>query len=403
MLTIRQLISEEKLKFSRKMHQIEWMQLYKFLYIRQQKKTMNFFRLLLPFSLLVFLISCDQEPQFHHDQLNSDDEFIFLQSNQLTDNQVLVFQKKADGSVEFKSNVSAHGTGTGANVGSDGTICLSQDKKWLYAVNAGSNTLAVFRNNRGVLTFTDTISTAGIKPVSVTTRNGKTFVVNAGGNGSLVGFKIDSFGILSRIGQPEIELNSTPAVPAQISFDASGNFLVISEKLTNRLVSYYVDVLGNLSLSSSIDSQTPTPYGFAVGSNNYIYISEASANALSIYKIENGLLSAVSGPHYTTQNGACWVALLPNLNFAYVLNAGSSTITGFNVSNPTQVTLLNANGVTATAAHPNETAVSQDGKFVYFLQSESHSIGCFAVNPDGSLTRISDVYGLPIGCAGMEM
>lgn len=57
-------------------------------------------------------------------------------------------------------------------------------------------------------------------------------------------------------------------------------------------------------------------------------------------------------------------------------------------------------GATVLAANPPgstniDTAISQDGRFIYTLNGGSGTIGVFSVARDGNLTFITTVGGLP--------
>ena len=67
---------------------------------------------------------------------------VYTMNNAATGNQVLVFQRGAQGSLTLAQTVDTHGNGNGAGLGSQGAVTLSQDGEWLFVVNAGSGTLS---------------------------------------------------------------------------------------------------------------------------------------------------------------------------------------------------------------------------------------------------------------------
>src|SRR5580700_10668214 len=68
---------------------------------------------------------------------------------------------------------------------SQGSLSLSQDKNWLFAVNAGSGTLSVFRLVDSSLILTDQVATEGAEPVSVSQNGNLVYVLNAAGSSSV--------------------------------------------------------------------------------------------------------------------------------------------------------------------------------------------------------------------------
>jgi DNA-binding beta-propeller fold protein YncE len=98
----------------------------------------------------------------------------------------------------------------------------------------------------------------------------------------------------------------------------------------------------------------------------------------------------------TLGSAACWVALTPNGQFAYVSNSASSTISAFAIGSSGNVTALP--GTVAASLPIGSTnldiAVSQDAKYVYTLNSGTGTIGIFAVQPNGSLKLTGLASGL---------
>src|SRR6266508_2804690 len=66
---------------------------------------------------------------------------VYTLSNSAGGNDVLVFERAADGTLGGAVSVPTGGLGSGSagSLGSQGALTLSANKKWLYAVNAGSN------------------------------------------------------------------------------------------------------------------------------------------------------------------------------------------------------------------------------------------------------------------------
>jgi hypothetical protein len=88
-----------------------------------------------------------------------------------------------------------------------------------------------------------------------------------------------------------------------------------------------------------------------------------------------------------------------------VANAGSGSISGLRVDERGQLTLLNANGITATTgagSHPSDEAMSLGSRYLYVLLTPAAAAGGiagFAVGGDGSLQPINTATGLPMGSA----
>jgi len=90
--------------------------------------------------------------------------------------------------------------------------------------------------------------------------------------------------------------------------------------------------------------------------------------------------------------------LTKNERFAYAANAGSGSIVGYSVSRDGSLSALDADGRTGvtngTGATPLDMDITNDGKFLYVLQTGTGTIGAFAIGNGGSLTVLPDTPGL---------
>ena len=93
-----------------------------------------------------------------------------------------------------------------------------------------------------------------------------------------------------------------------------------------------------------------------------------------------------------------------NGRYAYTSNTGSGSVSGYAVSRGGKLSLLNANGITATTgagSGPIDMALTKNSKFLYTLNGGNGSIGIFRVGNRGSLTEVGNVPGLPAGANGL--
>jgi len=69
----------------------------------------------------------------------SSDGAVFTMSNDVQANTVFAYHRSADGSLDAAGQYATGGLGTGASLGSQGSVRLSEDGRSLLVVNAGSN------------------------------------------------------------------------------------------------------------------------------------------------------------------------------------------------------------------------------------------------------------------------
>jgi 6-phosphogluconolactonase (cycloisomerase 2 family) len=132
-------------------------------------------------------------------------------------------------------------------------------------------------------------------------------------------------------------------------------------------------------------------------------LADASGSANSYHVGASGALIASGSAVANGQIGTCW--LVRARGYFYATNTGSNTITGYAEAPDGQLSLLQADGVSArTDAGPIDLAASPDGRYVFELNGLAGDLGVYAVAPDGTLTETSTVHGLPAfnGFNGME-
>ena len=334
---------------------------------------------------------------------------VFTLSNAPGQNRVLVFERRGDGSLMPAGEVPSGGTGTGSGLGSQGALALSGNHHWLYAVDAGSNEISVFRVRGAQLTLVEVAPSGGQMPISVAARGRLVYVLNGGGDGNIQGFWRSHAGILSPIAGSNEPLSQAGAGPAQIGFSPNGQHLVVTEKATNRVTFYAIDNGGAAGPPDWRDSAGATPYGFAFSRNGTLVVSEAfggatDASAASSYRFGHGQLNLLDGSVATTETAACWTVVTRDGRFAYVTNTGSGSVSGYSVSGQGDLQLLDVDGVTGSTgagSTPIDVALDANSRHMYVLLAGTDSLAMFRVSRDGSLVDLGQLSGLPDGAAGL--
>jgi 6-phosphogluconolactonase len=338
---------------------------------------------------------------------------VYVLTNDATSNDVIVFRRAADGSLQRAATHATTGRGSGDGLGSQGAIVLSRDRRWLFAVSAGSNELSVFSVNREALYLVDTITTGGERPVSVTEHSGLVYVVHAGaGRNDITGFVQRSDGSLAALPGSTRALSGKDVGPAQISFSPSRRALIVTEKATNKISEFRINPNTGLPGTALVNtSKGQTPFGFAITQRGALIVSEAfggadDASAVSSYQLgfTSAGLNTISASVPNTEGAACWVALAKNDRFAYVTNTKSGTVSAYTVGTNGKVALVGTDGRaadTGNGSKPLDLAVSSDDRFLYVLEGGTASIGVLKIGANGELTVMADVGGLPASSFGI--
>jgi 6-phosphogluconolactonase len=346
-------------------------------------------------------------PMMFADVQNRAAETLFVMSNNADKNEVLSFELSAGGSIVAQNSYDTHGRGSGGvndPLESQGSLTLSGDRSLLFAANAGSGDVTVFRVERGGLSFVDKEPSGGSEPVAVAQWQNRVYVLNQGGAGSVVGFQVGNDAHLRPIADSTAFLSATAVGSSSISISPDGQTLAVVERLANNIDIFHINPTGTLARIVVNPSPAPGAFSGSFAPDGKLIVSETGpasavgASAISSYSVLlGGALSAVSQSVPTFGDANCWNAISPDGTHVYVSNAGSSNISGFRISAEGG---LSAIGSTILASNPAgstnlDITTSGDGKFLYSLNSEVGTIGVFSIHPDGTLSEVAEIPGFP--------
>lgn len=326
---------------------------------------------------------------------------VYALTNEAGDNAVALFGRSADGSLTWQGSVSTGGSGAGGGLGSQGAITLSDDGRWLFAVNAGSNDVSAFQVTPSGLSLASRVASGGVQPISLTVHGDILYVLNAGNDGNISGLRIGSAGALTPIAGSTRSLSGSAVGPAQVSFSPNGRWLVVTEKSTSRLDVYAVGSDGVASAPITTASAGGTPFGFAFGHRDELFVSEAAGSASSYVIDGGGALTVTSGAVLTHQGAPCWAVVTKNGKFGYTANAQGGSISGFAIANDGTIGLIDADGRTAVVGGGNiDLALSGNSRYLYQLNGD-RSISGFRIEADGHLTPAGRTAGMPSSTVGL--
>src|ERR1700744_5749265 len=332
---------------------------------------------------------------------------VFVMTNAATKNEVIAFERSANGSLTERERYDTQGRGSSGvtyPLGSQGSLTLSQDHSLLFAVNAGSGNISVFGVRCSTLAFLVKVPSGGSEPVAIAEHQNLVYVLNVSGAGSPVGFTLDFGGHLKQIKRSTTFLSAAASGCASLAFSPDGRFLVVTEKVPNNIDVFRVNpdgTLGPIVINSDAD---PGVFSVSFTQNGTLIASETgtpgvtNGATISSYSIPaNGKLIPVSEHVPTFGTANCWNAITPDGRFVYVSNAGTASISGFAVGkngslSPISGTIVGNNPQGSTNL---DIAISSNGKFVYTLNSASGDIGVFEVESDGTLNNLGTAGQFP--------
>lgn len=319
---------------------------------------------------------------------------VYTMTNATTGNEVVIFNRDAQGLLTKAGTIATGGTGSGGGLdalGSQGSLVLSKDHTWLLAVNAGSHEISVFRVLPDGLDLVGNVDSGGVFPVSLTIFHDLVYVLNAGGSPNITGFYLSSNGQLTPLD------NSTRLLGlggfAQVGFDPEGERLVVTDKTDNKILVYSVGLRGLPGMNPVISmSNGLVPFGFIFDEQEHLLVVEAGSNAVSSYNIlQNGTLQVISPSVANGQVAACWIAG-NECGYIFTANPGTSSVSAYKLKVAVGTLVLLA-GVAGMGNTPLDLAITANGWFLYALDPSNGGIDMFEIEPDGSLVNLGTAAG----------
>jgi 6-phosphogluconolactonase len=333
---------------------------------------------------------------------------VYVQTNDATNNEVLVFERGDDGALAAVGRFATGGRGTGKpHLASQSSIVLSDDGDRLLVVNAGSNELTLFAVEGGGLRLADRVASGGATPTSVAIHGDLVYALN-NGTPNIVGFRIEG-DRLAELADSERPLSADDADPAQVSFSVDGRTLAVTERGTDSISAYAIDERGYAEGPTTIKASGKTPYGFDFTADGVMVVTEAFGGAVgeaaaSSYSVTDpGNIASVSGSVRDTRSEVCWAAVTDNGRFAYVTNFGDGTISCYEIGDDGGLELHDAVAGSTVAGEKGirDEAITRDGRYLYAIHPDAQKLFGWLVRSNGQLDPIGEFEGVPATVAGL--
>jgi Lactonase, 7-bladed beta-propeller len=325
---------------------------------------------------------------------------VFVQTDNAAGNTIVAYTRTASGGLQQASSYPTGGNGGATNgsvvdhLSSQGSLAYDRPAGLLYAVNAGSNTITVFRVRGDQLFRSQVISSGGQFPVSITFHGSQVFVLNAWGGASITGFlQLGGYliavpGWTRNLGLGTSSSTIFTGTPGQVGFTPSGSQLVVSTKNAANTVDVFADGLFGPSAQPVVTSLPGTiPFGFTFDQYGHLALDETGAGAVATFSIApEGTLTQV-GSVATGQAATCWITAAPE-GTLYASNAGSATESILTTEPDGTITQL---GTIPTDPGTTDATVSSDGQYLYVQAGGPGNVDAYRIGPGGSLTQTGSV------------
>lgn len=401
-------------------------------------------------AITVMTVSCNKLPFNDHFS-----EVVYIQNNNYmkSDNAIIAYRNNGDGKLTpilggpfftGGSGVGNPGQVEGPN-NSDNEIRISNDRKFLLAVNSGSNTIAVLKINiDGTLSPVpgSPFPSGGETPVSIDMWQQYVYVANKSQNPiaptttkpNYSVFKLEGDGSLTPVSTMEVNAGASPA-----TIQVSKNYgLVYTAWYLGLRASGPPHFVYDIYTTSNTGMLTHRAFSTSYSARPQSIWESPSANTVymtSCRGTRGGLLDIftinphpdLGAPYYPDLKGyvqagagACCVRTNTTGDHLYVLNADENSVSVFNATNASspdsiqRLPLKNAGpgyNPYTTGTYMVATSecmsmgLSSNGKFLYVVSQHTNpdfNVGNYnylhvlSVNPDGTLEEPDEPMQLPV-------
>lgn len=344
---------------------------------------------------------------------------VYVMTNDPQLNEIVVFERNERGRLKETSRALTGGRGSGGDIDplkSQGSLILSSESRWLFAVNAKSREVSQFAVSGAELELVELVRSRGSFPISLTQSGDLLYLLNAGGRPNIQGFRILDGNGLAPLGDSKRFLASDVAAsgraegPVQVSFSPDGAYLVLTDRLTDEIHLFSIDSEGRpTDVSVRWPSFGGGPFGFDFDPRGYLLVSELWGRnppgtqldgSVSSYRVlTDGTLDNISRAVENSQLATCWLVSDGKRN-AYTTNTTSGTLSRYRVQPNGKLRVRPKNGRGyrfrgSPDAFPTDLATTADGRFLYTLNAGRGTIGMFRIRNSGKLAFLGETGSLP--------
>ncbi len=324
-------------------------------------------------------------------------------------NAVLAYRRADDGTLSQAGCYLTGGTGFGNpdNVvgpeDSDQNLVLSADGGLLYAVNGGSDSIAVFRvTPDGSLAGVpgSPFPSGGIQPVSIGLADGHVYVVNKDhdpgrpdtpGVPNYAVFAVEPSGRLLPL--PDGTVPAAKGVsPAQALVAAGGRLLFGAEPFGGFLRSFAIGDDGRLQPRASVEIEAPhpSPVGLAAHPREpVVYVGLPTRGQLAVYRYDADGTLTPAGSAPNSGRAICWIVTNSDGSRTYTVSNASNSVSVYDTSDPV-----------APVEMQSVRLSSRGGAFQEALDPSGRFLHVVTVNGSGQRADDNAVHVLPVATDG---
>jgi 6-phosphogluconolactonase (cycloisomerase 2 family) len=330
--------------------------------------------------------------------------YLYTTSNRKIANAVVGMKILENGSLQFIGG-SPFPTGGKGLRSAESQNAIWKHQRLLYVVDAGSNSLAIFRQNAdGVLSRLNEkpIPSRGRTPCSVCAGDGILYVLNKGdakARASIATFAIEGENI-RHLPKSSVQLGRSES-PTQVIVNRQGTLLAVpSMSGQGSLLHCYEIDKHNMAEARLLTELKSSPFAitggdFGFGSawksdGNTFFMTNAVGDASMVRLTIDAASGQIKEDARAAAPGtACWSALSIDENKLYVTNASSVIVFDVTGSKLDLVQTVDVADVSNPVLH--DVILGPDGKFLYAIEQRKRRILIYSIAKDGRVTRSGEL------------
>lgn len=338
---------------------------------------------------------------------------VYTLSNAAATNQVASYLRATTGNLSRNGSFATGGAGLAMGLGSQGALVFDARTQRFFAVNAGDDSISMLAlDPDGTIHTLSTVPSGGKRPVSVAVKGDLVYVANQGDltgttvGANISGFHVEGADLVGIAGSTQPLSATTDVHPTDLTFSPDGAYVVVAERLANKLDTFALDAGGAAKPGSFQASAGMQPFAFDWSPEGYLIVAEvgtgaAGGSSASSYALSSaGALTPITSALPTHQSAACWIVVAGG--YAYIANAASANLTGLDLGLDGSIVLHEDSGITATtAAGSTDLAVTPDRGYLYALAGNPKRIYLFEIGLDGSLAPMASLAMSSAAPAGL--
>jgi 6-phosphogluconolactonase (cycloisomerase 2 family) len=202
--------------------------------------------------------------------------------------------------------------------------------------------------------------------------------------------RLVSFVIDAKTGEPTPlaeGVQATGAAPSDISIDANGWYLYVTNGGANSMSVYYLNPDNGIPrpVRGPPTRTGKRPASIALDpAARYAFVANADANTVSVYRYMNGITPLIYesrkyGSPFATGERPVAVAVEPTGHFAYVANAGSNDISAYRIHYKIGALTELPGSPFKTGTRPVAVLAHPNGKLLFVANAEAKEIAVFRI------------------------